>query len=302
MSSRGPSFPCLIFTHGAGGTLASPAIANFSAGFLLHSTIVCFQGNSNLASRTKMFSAVIAQQRAPASLGGRSMGARAAVMAATEKTEFLILVSYPLHTGDQVRDQILLDIRPSVKVIFVSGDRDSMCDLARLDEVRSKMKCRTWRIVVEGADHGMDVKPKRLTAAVGARTGQAVAEWLNSHDYNRREARICCDEDGEVQWMGWAKAHGEVVHQSEAKPKNTASLNNSPELPVATKSKTASKSSANAKRTSRKAEVPTRGGENKKDANSKGVKRTADAVQDADVSHDGVSKRTRAATKARKLV
>ena len=83
------------------------------------------------------------------------MGARAAVMAATTETTHLVLVSYPLHTDKEVRDQILLDLPESVKAIFVSGDHDNMCDLDRLEAVRSNMKRRTWRVVVQDADHGM---------------------------------------------------------------------------------------------------------------------------------------------------
>ncbi|KAE8448611.1 hypothetical protein EG329_009036 [Mollisiaceae sp. DMI_Dod_QoI] len=81
-------------------------------------------------------------------LGGRSMGARAAVMAAKERREeevrCLVLVSYPLHTGNgDVRDEILLEVEEGVKVLFVVGDRDAMCDLER-------MKARSWRVVVQG--------------------------------------------------------------------------------------------------------------------------------------------------------
>ncbi|KAL8769669.1 MAG: hypothetical protein Q9209_004466 [Squamulea sp. 1 TL-2023] len=197
----------LIFTHGAGGTLSSPGIANFSSGFSRQLPILCFQGNSSLTSRTKMFRAVVDHQKAPNSLGGRSMGARAAAMAATPETKRLVLVSYPLHTAKETRDQILLDIDPSIRVIFVIGDRDSMCDLERLDEVRSKMRCQTWRIIVQGADHGMDVKPKKLTEAVGMKAGRTVAEWMEAPaDVSRREGRIICNENGEVQWTGWMGA------------------------------------------------------------------------------------------------
>ncbi len=69
----------LIFTHGAGGTLQSDAIANFTHGFASHSrksSILCFQGNMNLKSRIKMFSEVTASKSnvtIPRCLGGRSM-------------------------------------------------------------------------------------------------------------------------------------------------------------------------------------------------------------------------------------
>ncbi|KUJ16323.1 uncharacterized protein LY89DRAFT_559708, partial [Mollisia scopiformis] len=203
--------PALIFTHGAGGNLHSDGILNFRTGFARHSPITCFQGSMNLPSRVKMFDAVISHQEVPiTAVGGRSMGARAAVMAAKERPEikFLVLVSYPLHTGKgDVRDEILMEIDEEVKVLFVIGDRDSMCDLGRLEEVRAKMKARTWLVKVEGADHGMTVKPKVGTKAVGELTGKVVADWLGMEEgleVKSKSSRIWWDEEEEGEKRsGW---------------------------------------------------------------------------------------------------
>jgi hypothetical protein len=132
------------------------------------------------------------------------MGARAAVMAAAEAQRgsgahgciaSLILVSYPLQSpkGD-LRDRILLEVPAEVEVLFISGDGDAMCDLGALKEVRRKMVARSWMVVVRGAGHGMDVKPKRGTEAVGVETGRLAAEWLAG----RREAGTEC----EIWWDG----------------------------------------------------------------------------------------------------
>lgn len=131
------------------------------------------------------------------------MGARAAIAGASDQTRHLVLASYPLHTNKDTRDQALLDVHQSMKVIFISGDHDSMCDLARLEEVRKKMRCMTWRIVVEGADHGMKVKPKHATTEAGNKVGEVVAAWLENSDSSRREGRILCNEEGKVEWTGW---------------------------------------------------------------------------------------------------
>ena len=223
----------LIFTHGAGGTLQSDAIANFSHGFASHSrqsSILCFQGNMNLKSRVKMFESVIASDlnvKTPRCLGGRSMGARAAVMVTTENATHLVLVSYPLHTGKESRDQVLLDLPASIKVIVVSGDRDEMCDLERLEQVRNKMTCKTWRVVVQNADHGMNVKPKAGTQEVGRKTGEVVAMWLKASDVNLRESRISWnDDDKTAQWSGWflgdAESRSSVDTQSRPPSGTTA--------------------------------------------------------------------------------
>lgn len=109
------------------------------------------------------------------------MGARAAVMAALETAEDeveLVLVSYPLKGPKDVRSQILLDLPGIVKVLFVVGDKDEMCPLEMLEEVRGRMKARSQVVVVRGADHGMRTKPARAERECGEETGRLAAEWL----------------------------------------------------------------------------------------------------------------------------
>ena len=160
------------------------------------------------------------------------MGARAAVMAATEETTHLVLVSYPLHTDKEVRDQILLDLPGDLKVIFVSGDGDAMCDLERLEEVRARMKCETWRVVVQGADHGMNVKPKAGTMEVGKMVGEVVAKWVKGSDDSLREGTIIWnDEVGRAEWTGWTSselgaANDEPVVPLQRSAKNTSTGTN----------------------------------------------------------------------------
>lgn len=131
------------------------------------------------------------------------MGARAAVMAASDLTSHLVLISYPLHTDKDVRDQILVDLASDIQVIFVSGDRDSMCDLQRLKAVRGKMRCKTWTIVVEGADHGMNVTPKAATEEVVKKSGEVVAAWVENNDERHTEGRIFWNSEGFAEWTGW---------------------------------------------------------------------------------------------------
>lgn len=140
------------------------------------------------------------------------MGARAAIMSAAAQvsamtTTHMVLISYPLHTPGQgtIRDQILVSLPPSMKVIFVSGDRDSMCDLERLEEVRAKMACKSWRVVILGADHGMKLRSPNASKAdeVVQKSGEVVAAWINESDDGKREGQIVLNEVGEVHWSGW---------------------------------------------------------------------------------------------------
>lgn len=172
----------------------------------------------NLAARVKGFHACLENLRSVRAkgqkktttlqivFGGRSMGARAAVMAAShvigqaqndggEKPAIrLILVSYPLKgPKDDIRDQILLDLSELVTVLFVIGDRDSMCPLDLLESVRGKMKAKSQLVVVKGADHGMHVKPAKREREVGEESGQLAAEWVEGSKFE--DVRYIGDED-----------------------------------------------------------------------------------------------------------
>jgi len=234
--------PSVIFTHGAGGTLHSDAVLNFRIGFASHSPITCFQGSMNLPSRVKIFDAVISHQAESApvtALGGRSMGARAAVIAAKGKEEVksLVLVSYPLHTGSgDMRHEILLAIEEAIKVLFVVGDGDAMCDLERLEDVRQKMNAVSWRIVVESADHGMNIRPKTGTKSVGELMGKVVAEWLKSLEEGGiegqgKESRISWNyEENMGRWSGWEEEASNVdVKSRKEQEKSTVSKTEQPE-------------------------------------------------------------------------
>ena len=184
----------LIFTHGAGGTLLAPAVLNFCTGFssVAQVPLVAFQGSMNLGARVKAarrcFNYILTESRTSMRdygvlfFGGRSMGARAAVIAAAEllrerkaNSARLVLVSYPLQGPKDVRDQILLDLPKETEVLFIVGDRDAMCPLDLLEEVRSKMVCKSRVVVVKGADHGMNVRPQSKTKEVGEETGRMAA-------------------------------------------------------------------------------------------------------------------------------
>ncbi|CAN9424502.1 unnamed protein product [Alternaria alternata] len=205
--SSSNSSPTLIFTHGAGGTLSADAVVNFCTGFSKYLPVLAFQGSMNLKARTKGFHTCIeeiysgqetAQKSKPKGqikkkrmlLGGRSMGARAAVIAASEfladqdhkgadMSIQLILVSYPLQgPKDDLRDQILLDLPESISILFIIGDKDAMCPLDLLNETRSKIVAKSQVVVVRDADHGMNIKPASATKEVGESTGRVAAWWV----------------------------------------------------------------------------------------------------------------------------
>lgn len=222
----GSSLPSLIFTHGAGGGLESAAMRSFATGFSHCGRVTSFQGNMNLTSRVAMFRAVVEHHQEKSKedvlvLGGRSMGARAAVLAALEliadgkEVQALILVSYPLtasKNGKQEREferreKILLDLPGNVDVLFVSGTRDVQCDLKALRELRESMKAGSWIVEARGADHGMGLAPKTGTDEVGQLMGEVAARWLEEKNGERRSCEIRWDGEEDKACQGdWTMA------------------------------------------------------------------------------------------------
>ena len=166
------------------------------------------------------------------------MGARAAVLAATSlpstlanhiTAETLILASYPLISpkGDS-RADILLALPESVSVLFISGDRDSMCPIAELQKVRKEMKAKSWLLVVKGADHGMGVKPKGMVKEVGEECGRAAARWVEDRQENKREGTVSVvgGTKVEVLWGGGVEdnAGGDNGDKDKSKDRSLESM------------------------------------------------------------------------------
>lgn len=115
----------------------------------------------------------------------------------------LILFSCPLTSketlgGDPERTLIrdLLGLGEDVEVLFVGGDRDELCDVVDLLEMRRKMKARTWWLRIEGADHGIKFEGEkrwRLCEAVGRIAGH----WLRGdrNGFDEDGVLLCGDAD-----------------------------------------------------------------------------------------------------------
>ena len=139
------------------------------------------------------------------------MGARAAVIAANEylaslddkeREELnlqLILVSYPLlGPKDEMRDQILLDLPKTVRILFISGDEDAMCHIDTLNETRDKLTAKSQLVVVTDANHGMHVVPASRTKRVGEETGRLAARWVQGEPMD--DETYIDELEGEEEW------------------------------------------------------------------------------------------------------
>lgn len=210
----GAGSPSLIFTHGAGGGLANPATRDYAIGFAMTLPILCFQGTMNLQSRVKTFHTTVEHfDIGPIALGGRSMGARAAVLTALHmdrKPSALVLGSYPLTTGkkgetrEEKREQILLDLPKSVDVLFVVGSNDAQCSVELLREVIGKMKAKSWLLEIKGADHSMSLKNKEGVERIRLWSGAVSAHWLKERDRGRRYCSMSWNSStSKVVRTGW---------------------------------------------------------------------------------------------------
>lgn len=234
VTSKGKSIPCerrgpdakpaLIFTHGAGGGLSNAATKDFADGFAEVSSVVSFKGSMNLQGRINSFQAVVDHEDTKPALGGRSMGARAAVLVASEPEsgiEAVILASFPMlgaQKGDS-REQILLDLPENVDVLFIVGSNDAMCDMEHLQRVIRKMKARSWVAEVEGADHGMSIKAKAGEQPVRKFQGTLAAKWLAERNESKRYCLLSW-HDGNVESTGWQ----DTLKESEGEPSSAPRL------------------------------------------------------------------------------
>ncbi|XP_052223439.1 testis-expressed protein 30-like isoform X2 [Dreissena polymorpha] len=128
----------------------------------------------NLAYRIKVYMAVleyVVSQIVDVKswvIGGRSMGARAAVGVANDiagipldaKVAGVVCISYPLHPkGDtaSLRDGPLKECVKSL--CFISGTRDEMCEKCLLEKVLQNVK--TFNVNwIDDANHGLSLRKK----------------------------------------------------------------------------------------------------------------------------------------------
>jgi predicted alpha/beta-hydrolase family hydrolase len=128
-----------------------------------------------------------ARHPGPAVLVGKSMGGRVACHVAVEEPPGaiarIVCLGYPLRgQKGQLRDEVLLALR--TPVLFVQGSRDTLCPLADLEPVRSRMTAASALHVVEGGNHSLEVGVRALATRgetqddVDARALAAIAAFV----------------------------------------------------------------------------------------------------------------------------
>jgi uncharacterized protein len=119
----------------------------------------------------------------PRILGGKSMGGRIAshVAAAGDPADGLLFLGYPLHPAgkpEQLRDAHLAQVQ--APMLFLSGTRDSLCDLALLAPVLERLGRRATLAVIADGDHSFHVRKSsgRDDAAATGEVIAAAADWI----------------------------------------------------------------------------------------------------------------------------
>jgi predicted alpha/beta-hydrolase family hydrolase len=121
----------------------------------------------------------------PLFAGGRSFGGRMTSQAQSEvplpEVRGLAFLGYPLHPagkpGVERADHLA---RVNVPMLFVSGDRDALAELALLEPVVAGLGERATLHLVAHADHSLKVPAKsgRTAADAEAEALDAMAAWM----------------------------------------------------------------------------------------------------------------------------
>ena len=189
----------LVLAHGAGAGMQHPFMQSM-AQLLVQRGVMVLRFNfpymeagrrapDRAPALLACWRAVIARLRAdplcPRKLyiGGKSMGGRMATLLAAEGETVagVLLLGFPLHAPRQPEQRRAAHFREiSCPMLFLQGDRDPLCDLARLKPL---LRRRPFSLrIIAGADHGFAV-PKRSgrnQAQVLEQMADAARAWMAS--------------------------------------------------------------------------------------------------------------------------
>lgn len=123
----------------------------------------------------------------PLVLGGRSMGGRIATLlvadAALPGCAGLVLLGYPLHPPgrrEKLRTAHWPRLRPPL--LFVQGERDTLCDLDVFEQERAKLAGDVDLHVLAAADHSFRVRARdgRPASEVSDEVVATVVDWVDA--------------------------------------------------------------------------------------------------------------------------
>src|SRR6266705_1372217 len=186
--------PLLLFAPGAGAPSSHPWIQDWRKRLSRIGIVETFDYDYMREGRKRpdrlpqliaAHRAALAQVRtktpSPMILIGKSMGGRIGChVALEEKVNGVVCLGYPLcSAGDRskLRDQVLRDLR--TPILFVQGTRDPLCPLDLLATVREEMDAPNSLHLVEGGDHSLLVRKKKLASETQDDVDQRIAKAIS---------------------------------------------------------------------------------------------------------------------------
>jgi predicted alpha/beta-hydrolase family hydrolase len=100
-------------------------------------------------------------------LVGKSMGSRVGChLSLEESVDGLVCIGYPLVSGSSgaLRDEVLVALR--TPILFIQGSHDSLCPIAKLEDVRARMTAPNWLYTVQDANHSIELPSIKHTPAL----------------------------------------------------------------------------------------------------------------------------------------
>lgn len=201
--------PGIIFTHGKGSALENDILVSYMRGFARTTPILGFTDQRPMTERVATFRALIHRYPNTPTIGGRSMGARAACRSAIySPVHKLFFFTYPLVRGLDERYDELLALPANVDVLFIIGDEDPMTPELCLKGIRARMRARTWWVRLLKADHSVTYADPVVQHTICNVSGQIAAEWNADDDRapNLTELTLrynAAEGHKRVEWTGW---------------------------------------------------------------------------------------------------
>ena len=193
----------MVLAHGAGANLRHHHMTNIAEG-LLANDIATLRFNfpymqqgkprtDNLPTCIEAFSAAIKLvkskvRKAPLYLGGHSFGGRMASHYAAEtqdeRLQGLIFFSFPLHNAKKPEIKRAAHLESiSVPMLFLSGTRDGLADLALLKPIIGNLANTTLH-PLETADRSFKIlkRTRKSTEDIYTEATRVAASWISSNN------------------------------------------------------------------------------------------------------------------------
>jgi len=242
---RGRARAVLVLAHGAGSDHRAALLAHLAKQLPAHGIAVARFDFGYRAAGKKLpspmptlvpeWEAVVRAvhergRGVPIFVGGKSMGGRAATHLAAERTtdgaalRGVVLLGYPLHPAgkpEKLRDAHLPSV--TVPMLFVSGTRDELCDLALFRPVLARCGDRATLHVIDDGDHGLEVRRTiagRATAAAWDEAARAIVAFVEARIQTPAESGLHGTDV--VRGSAHARADQEVDRLRRAARRGTA--------------------------------------------------------------------------------